>query len=63
MVTGIFFAGVIWNKVRGLERDVKQLGSLSALTVKVTDLVDELHRVRDRLDKWIDSTLSGRQIP
>lgn len=58
IVTGIFFAGVVWNKVDNLEKTfaANTVGTdIASLKERITSLKEELERVRDRLDLLLDS--------
>lgn len=56
MVTGIFFAGVVWNKVNYVLEQLKELQAFSSLEARLGNTTSELNRVRDRLDKLIDAS-------
>lgn len=62
MVTGIFFAGVVWSRVSSLQERMERLASVSVLETRVIDLVEEMKRIRDRLDRFIDASAHGKSV-
>jgi hypothetical protein len=59
IVTGIFFAGVVWNKVNSLERQVNE-NSLDSLDIRIATVQEEMIRVRDRVEKLIDRITNNK---
>ena len=53
-VSGIFFAGVIWNQLQSLKKAIDKLGDLDVLKGKVELLISEMERMRNRVDTWLD---------
>lgn len=55
IATVLFSTGMFYQRVVDLEARVKAIQSTDGLSVQIGGLQNEVNRLRDRLERWIES--------